>query len=219
MPTAPPRPYRRNSIFGDGPRLPLCRERRAVWKARLELHRRAGRITDGHAQVAIALLKRLGQDGRCDPSHETLADDSGEARRTVRRALNAMQSLGMVTWARRLVRAGWRAAQTSNAYRLTVGEPPRIPPDACGGHSGRVTRKDRSPSVQPAPAAASPTHRAALEGLARDRQAAFNAAWLARKGQPAGYTARKYAQEGVAPNRERRGRRICGPDSFGGFAK
>ena len=67
-----PRPWHRHSVFGDGPRVPMCRERRAVWKARIEIHRRAGRITDGEAYVGLALLKRLGQDGRCDPSHQTL---------------------------------------------------------------------------------------------------------------------------------------------------
>lgn len=52
-------------------------ERKAVWKASIELHRCAGRITDAASYVALALLKRLGQDGRCDPSHQALADDSG----------------------------------------------------------------------------------------------------------------------------------------------
>jgi hypothetical protein len=74
MTTPISRRYRRNSIFGDGHRVPLDRERRAVWKARIEMHRRAGRLTDGHAFVALALVRRLGTDGRLDPSHATLAD-------------------------------------------------------------------------------------------------------------------------------------------------
>src|SRR3954464_6471388 len=68
-----PRPWHRGSVFGDGHRVPMDRERRAVWKARVEIHCRAGRITDGYSYVALALLKRLGTDGRCDPSHQTLA--------------------------------------------------------------------------------------------------------------------------------------------------
>ena len=38
---AHPRPWHRNSAFGPGPRRPLDRERRVVWKARIEMHRRA----------------------------------------------------------------------------------------------------------------------------------------------------------------------------------
>jgi hypothetical protein len=118
-----PRPWRRGSVFGDGHRVPMDRERRAVWKARVEIHRRAGRITDGHSYVALALLKRLGTDGRCDPSHQTLADDSGESVDTVKRALKAPHGLGMVDWLRRLIRVGTRVRQISNSYLLWLGQP------------------------------------------------------------------------------------------------
>src|SRR3954453_12720420 len=100
-----PRPWHRGSIFGDGHRVPMDREHRAVWKARVEIHRKAGRITDGYSYVALALLKRLGTDGRCDPSHQTLADDSGESVDTVKRALKALHGLSLVEWLRRLIRA------------------------------------------------------------------------------------------------------------------
>jgi hypothetical protein len=60
MPTSHPRPWHRDSTFGHGPRIPMCRERRAVWKARIDIQRRAGRVTDGEAYVGQALLKRLG---------------------------------------------------------------------------------------------------------------------------------------------------------------
>jgi hypothetical protein len=63
-------PWHRDSVFDDGPRHPLCRERRVVWKARIDLFRRAGRVTNGEPYVGQALLKRLGQDGRWDPSHQ-----------------------------------------------------------------------------------------------------------------------------------------------------
>jgi hypothetical protein len=141
MPRPHHRPWHRGSEFGDGPRVPLDRERRAVWRARIELHRRAGRITDGESQVGLALLRRLGQDGRCDPAHQTLADDSGECVSTVKRALKAFLHIGMVSWIRRLVRDGWRAVQTSNAYLLTLGKAPEIPGKPCEVHSGRETRR------------------------------------------------------------------------------
>jgi DNA-binding transcriptional MocR family regulator len=118
----------------------MCRERRAVWKARIDLHRRAGRITDGECHVGQALLLRLGHDGRCDPSHATLADDSGESVSTVQRALRALRKLGMVSWVRRLIRDGWRAAQTSNAYLLSLGEAPEIPRPRCDGQTDRETK-------------------------------------------------------------------------------
>src|SRR3954464_13698328 len=118
-----PRPWRRGSVFGDGHRVPMDRERRAVWKARVEIHRRAGRITDGHSYVALALLKRLGTDGRCDPSHQTLADDSGESVDTVKRALKALHRLGMIDWLGRVCRGGRRGWQQSNSSLLLPAPP------------------------------------------------------------------------------------------------
>jgi hypothetical protein len=118
-----PRPWHRGSVFGDGHRVPMDRERRAVWKARVEIHRRSGALTDGMSYVALALLKRLGKDGQCDPSHETLHNDSGESIDTVKRALKALYGLGMVDWLRRVCREGSRVWQTSNSYLLWLGQP------------------------------------------------------------------------------------------------
>ena len=179
-----PRPWHRDSVFDDGPRLPMCRERRAVWKARIEIHRRAGRITDGESYVGLALHKRLGQDGRCDPSHQTLADDSGESVSTVQRALKAFFACGMVSWIRRLVRDGWRACQTSNAYLLTLGKTPEIPVKHCDCQTDRETRQNRVSSVQSAAAEPSAAARqeaqAALTRVGGQRQRLFNERWLTR---------------------------------------
>ena len=132
-----PRPWHRGSVFGDGHRMPMDRERRAVWKARVEIHRRAGRLTDAGSYVALALLRRLATDGRCDPSHATLADDSGKSVDTVKRALKAMQKLGMIDWARRICREGSRVWQTSNSYLLWLSQPVF----RCEGDSARETRR------------------------------------------------------------------------------
>ena len=172
-----PRPWHRDSVFGDGPRVPMCRERRAVWKARIEIHRRAGRITDGESYVGLALLKRLGQDGRCDPSHQTLADDSGESISTVQRALKAFFACGMVSWIRRLVRDGWRACQTSNAYLLTLGKTPEIPIKRCDCQTDRETRQDRVFSVQPA---ATPAEIATAQAALAERRRAIEARLLTK---------------------------------------
>jgi len=94
-------------------------------------HARAGRLPAKQEWVGLALLKRLGRDGQCDPSHATLADDSGTSPRTVRRATATLQSLGLLRWQQRLVRADWRAEQTSNAYEFTPGSAITVLP-RCG---------------------------------------------------------------------------------------
>ncbi len=127
-----PRPWRRGSVFGDGPHRPLSADERRVWLARAELERKARRLTALHVDVAEALLKRLGVEGQCDPAHATLADDAGCDPSTVLRALAALRAVGLVTWERRLVRRAWpaggrgatRAEQTSNAYELLLPDRP-----------------------------------------------------------------------------------------------
>jgi DNA-binding transcriptional MocR family regulator len=144
----------------------MDRERRAVWQARIDIHRRAGRITDGEAYVGRALIKRLGQDGRCDPSQTTLANDSGESLSTVKRALKALDGLGMVSWVRRLIREGWRAVQTSNAYLLTLGKSAEIPRVRCEVQTARAIPKENNYPYQMTPQEA----RAAQAALADRRR-------------------------------------------------
>lgn len=164
MPTSP-RPWHRASHFGPGPRVPLCRERRAVWRARLVMYRRARKITPLFEDIGLAMLRRLSTDGRLDPSHQTIAADVGCDARSVRRALVAFRSCGLVLWVQRIVRDGWRAAQTSNAYVLTIGEKP---PFSCGGQLGRGTRKKESTPVQrPALEVSPQAQREAAAALAR----------------------------------------------------
>ena len=151
MPTPHPRPWRRGSLFGAGLRHPLDREQRAVWRARLEIARRAGRLTALHAAVGTALARRLGADGRLDPSHATIAADAGASERTVRRALEAMADCGLVQWVRRLVHAGWQAMQTSNAYALVVSSAPIFPAARHGGQVGRGTKRIKIQTAGQAP--------------------------------------------------------------------
>ena len=124
-----PRPWHRGSVFGDGPRVPLDRERRARFRFLLNAHHRAGRITRAARDVGEALLRRLSVEGRCDPCHDTLAADAACSARTVGRATMAMRALGLVRWTMRLVRAGWRAEQTATpmswcrAHRFATCQP------------------------------------------------------------------------------------------------
>lgn len=140
-----PRPWHKGCLFGDGPRVPLDRERRARFRYLLHAHSRAGGITRAARDVGEALLRRLSEGGQCDPAHDTIAADAGCSARTVGRATARMRTLGLLRWQPRLVRAGWRAEQTSNAYELIpAADPPR---PRCGGQSGRETRRNRIISV------------------------------------------------------------------------
>src|SRR4051794_13801718 len=56
MPTAHPRPWHRDSRFGDGPRRPLDREQRARFRFLLNAHRRAGHLTPHAEMVGDALV-------------------------------------------------------------------------------------------------------------------------------------------------------------------
>ena len=139
LPSAPDphhsRPWRRGSLFGDGPRRPLSADERRAWLARADLERRAGRLTATHLLVASALLRHLGVDGQCDPAHATLGHDVRCDPSTVLRALKALQAVGLIAWERRLVRRPWpaggpgatRAEQTSNAYELLLPNRPVAP--------------------------------------------------------------------------------------------
>ena len=119
------RKWHRNSIFGDGPRVRLDRDQRAQWKAKLQLQRRPGRLTIGTADVGRALCNMLGNDGRLDPSHATIAIRSGVHISTVKRALEQLAEFGFLSWTRRLIRRAWRCEQTTSAYVLMT---PRAAP-------------------------------------------------------------------------------------------
>ena len=63
-----------------------------------------------------------GRGGAAWPSHATLADRARCCTKTVQRAQAQAQGLGLVSWAERRVRAGWRWLRTSNRYRFGVPE-------------------------------------------------------------------------------------------------
>jgi hypothetical protein len=87
LPSTHPCPWHRGSVFGEGRRVPLDPRQRARFRFLLHTHKRAGRLTRAAVDVGEALVKRLGEDGRCDPSQATLADDADCCERTVRRSL------------------------------------------------------------------------------------------------------------------------------------
>jgi hypothetical protein len=110
-------------IFGTGPCVPMDREARAVFKAKLQLQRRPGRLTIATAAIGRVLVDMLGPDGRLDPSLATIAERARVSVATVKRALAQLRECGFVTWTRRLIRdaaSGWRTEQASSAYVLSV---------------------------------------------------------------------------------------------------
>jgi len=115
--------WKNSSIFGDAPRVPLDREQRAQFRAKLLLNRRPGRLTIAAAQIGRILVDKLGPEGRLDPSIATLATLACVSQSTVKRALAQLKTFGFLDWARRLVRnsaKGWRCGQDTNAYVLRV---------------------------------------------------------------------------------------------------
>ena len=113
-------PYHHDSIFGPGPRIPLDREQRAVFKTKLKLARRPNCLTIAAAEVGRVLLDMLGSDGRLDPALEHIAKVARVHVATAQRAIAQLKALGFLTWTRRLVRDADGTRQTSNAYVLTV---------------------------------------------------------------------------------------------------
>lgn len=115
--------WRKGSEFGPGCRVPLDREQRAVFRAKLTLQRKPGRLSSSALRLALIMLDKLGADGRLDPSIATLAELARIDQSTVVRCLGRLKACGFLDWTRRLVRCaagGWRVEQASNAYVLTV---------------------------------------------------------------------------------------------------
>jgi hypothetical protein len=54
--------WRKDSIFGAGPRQPLDRNGRARFKFLARAHRGAGRLTADHLEVAEVLVSALGDE-------------------------------------------------------------------------------------------------------------------------------------------------------------
>jgi hypothetical protein len=141
--TMPAPKWHRNSLFGDGPRHALTREETARFRYLARAHRLAGRLTACAHDVAEALIRRLGSDGRLDPSHSTLAGDAACSDRTVRRAITALRRLGLVHWQRRIARCqDGTVEQLSSQYWLST--PAAAPVLQPGGQSVRQTLRVRS---------------------------------------------------------------------------
>jgi hypothetical protein len=154
----------------------------AQWKARIGLLRKAGKLTALHAEIALALARRLGVDGRLDPSHATIAADARAGCRTVRRALARLSELGVLRWVRRLVRDGSICAQTSNSYELLMGGAASAAVRIGDGQVGRATLKEVFSSATQATKEAVNEALAALAAVRTRREAALAVRWRKARG-------------------------------------
>jgi hypothetical protein len=124
-----------------------------TWINRIWQEYRAGNLTRAARDVLLTLHTFRGTGGIAWPSQVTLGERANCEERTVRRALVAARDLGLVQWAERRVRAGWRWLRSSNLYRFTVPDGPvqsgtrprwsRRPPlpDSVAAE-GRVSKKE-----------------------------------------------------------------------------
>ena len=190
--------FHKDFIFGPGPRVPLDRERKAQFKAKVRLQRRPGRLTIAAAAVALVLLDMLGPDGRLDPTVATLAALACVCTDTVNEALKQLRAFGFLDWTKRLIRGagtGWRAAQTSNAYvlrvpacdpetpvRVPVARFKRRPGQKTCGWEAQVAERDRQLQALGVPVEEA---RAALEAVRQRRAGGVIAGLLGRAAAPA----------------------------------
>jgi DNA-binding transcriptional MocR family regulator len=135
------------------------------WTTRIWQEYRAGNLTRAARDVLLTLHTFRGTGGQCWPSHATLAERAQCCVRTVQRALAAAQALGLVSWAERRVRAGWRWLRSSNLYRFAVpvdavqpidsraSRPSNPLPDSVAG-KGRESKKEAREEMLRAAAAA-----------------------------------------------------------------
>jgi DNA-binding transcriptional MocR family regulator len=146
------------------------------WFGRVLLEHRAGNLTPGQKDCLHFLRTFRGRGGRIYPSHETLADRAGHSVSTVQRALQAARALGLVRWAERRVRKGWRWVRTSNAYELIVPGNAENPATPTTGQTDRVTLRVSTSLLPSVVRAVAPGAKAARERHAAELAATLEAA-------------------------------------------
>jgi hypothetical protein len=176
------RQWRQDSEFGEGERVALDREQRAVIRARLHMkaHRGPGRLTANAVAIGERLLGMLGPKGALFPAVATLAKLQGISASTVSLALKRLKQGGFLNWTRRLVRVGNRVRQTSNAYafRCDIGtRQPVLFPLILSVPLMERDARARAESGSPAPSQA-------LLAVRERRNAALAAQWQARRTRP-----------------------------------
>ena len=165
-----------DAVFACRPVQPLSADARGVLRSRLLLLRRSRHLTPMMHDMALTLLRCVGPDGRCDPSHGTIARLNGDgSERTAERTTAALRRLGLLSAEHRVVRVAaspWRTKPTSNAYAWIASRswrPPPVSPRRTGRQSGGGVLESKTPLRFPA--AARPP------ALTVEQQIAYCLAW------------------------------------------
>jgi hypothetical protein len=108
----------------------------------------------------LALSSRADENGECYPSHELIAQEASCSVATVKRVLQDLRALGVVSWKKRPRQDG--TGQSSNTYKITIAKQPvdnfgkavahselpgletvsRVAQGELGGSSPRATKKN-----------------------------------------------------------------------------
>jgi len=157
------------------------------WTARVWREFHADNLTRAYRDVLLTLRTYRGHGGQITPAHATLADRAGCHARTVQRALQQAQRLGLVSWVERRVKAAWRWLRTSNSYRLeTPAEPvqpgsrpawPRRSTNGQNDRGGETLRKQEADKGRKAALAEFTRQAAGMPDLLLARRLANEARW------------------------------------------
>jgi len=107
----------------------------------------------------LALSSRADENGECYPSHELIATEASCSVATVKRVLEDLKALGVVSWTKRPRKDG--TGQSSNLYKISISKavdnssnavahselpgletPARVAQGELGGSSHRATKKN-----------------------------------------------------------------------------
>lgn len=197
-----PCPWHGGSEFGPGIRRPWQSDaERRAWLNRMYEACRASRLTDLHAAVLRRLAHYVGPDGRCDPSHATLAAEVGRGISSVQEALKRGRELGLVFWTRRLDRVPWpeggrgatRTVQRSNQYVLLIPSAPVAPAEPRKARPPRPVKATNTDGGIQAPLPLSyqlsqlpeltDAEKRRIETIRADRTARLHQEWQARRAE------------------------------------
>lgn len=138
MPALHPRPWHGGSELGPGPRRKLSYAMREQYRRLLDRACGSGAITPMGERVGRRLVDLLGADGRLDPSYATLARMVGCCEKTARSAVKALIAAGLLRKVTRVVRAGWRVIQTTNAYEILLPATAAVEASALFARAARI---------------------------------------------------------------------------------
>ena len=99
-------------------RVRILRRAEAIERVTKARGKQAGALGQSGLRVLRCLLFDFANTatGRCDPGYRAICRATGFCRETVAGALTRLEATGLVEIVRRMVRAGRRAVQATNAY-------------------------------------------------------------------------------------------------------